>query len=83
MRKILFYKGAGKSEREIATLMKRSKTAIYNELIRKNNSNRFKWPGRKRILAAQENHKIFQLSANFMSLLIMKFQNISTEERRT
>lgn len=35
VRKILFCKGAGKSEREIARFIKHSKTAIHNVIIGK------------------------------------------------
>ena len=34
MRKIQLYKGAGKCDREIVMLMKRSKTATHNVIIR-------------------------------------------------
>lgn len=62
VRKIWFYKGAGKSEREIARLMKRSKTAIHNVIIRKHYSNTIKRSGRKRILTARDDRQIFRLS---------------------
>ena len=40
--KLCFYTGAGKSEREIATLMKRSKTVIHSTVISKRDSNKIK-----------------------------------------
>lgn len=62
VRKILFYKGSGKSERDIARLMNRSKTAIHNAIIRKDYSNKIKRSGRKNILTARDNRQIFRLS---------------------
>lgn len=63
VRKILCFKGAGKSEREIARLMKRSKTAIHNAIIRNNFSKKIKRYGRKRILTARDDRQIFRLAA--------------------
>ncbi|GBL97097.1 hypothetical protein AVEN_254133-1 [Araneus ventricosus] len=59
VRKILFDKGTGKSEREIDRLMKRSKTAIHSVIIRKDNSNEIKRSGRKRILTARNDDEFF------------------------
>lgn len=54
VRKFSFYKDVGKFEREIAQLMKSSKTTIYNDIIRKNDSNEMKLSGRKTKLTARE-----------------------------
>ena len=71
VRKIWFYKGSGKSEREISKILKHYKTVIYNFLSKRNFYRKYKWSGRKSKLSARGNRQIFKLATK---------QNLSTRK---
>lgn len=59
VRKIWFHKGVDESEQEMALIMKRFKTAIHDEIIRKKDSNLIKRSERKNILATRNDWQNF------------------------
>ena len=62
-KKIWFYKSAAKYKREIAVLMKCSKTAIDNIMFRKAVTNKMKRSGTtKKKLSERDSRQTFQLS---------------------
>ena len=60
--KIRFMKVLINLNKEKVRLMNRSKIAIYNAKIRVKDSNKIKRSGRKKILTARDNQRIFQLT---------------------
>lgn len=71
VRKIWFYKGSGKSEREISKILKRSKTAIHNVLSKRDFYGKYKRSGRKNKVSARDKRQIFKLATK---------QNLSTRK---
>ena len=69
VRKIWFYKGFGKSEREISKILKRSKIAIHNVLSKRECYRKYKRSGKKNKVSARDKRQIFKLSTK---------QNLST-----